>query len=69
MILGVITLIAGVLLTTIPWLDYCILKVSRAPTNWVLWCIIRSFLCLTSYQTSWLVCEHAFVDALDGPGG
>lgn len=28
MILGVITLIAGVLLTTLPWLDYCILKVS-----------------------------------------
>lgn len=33
MILGVITLIAGVLLTTIPWLNYCILKVSIVATN------------------------------------
>lgn len=35
MILGVITLIAGVLLTTIPWLDYCILKVSIPPFNFI----------------------------------
>lgn len=33
MILGVITLIAGVLLTTIPWLNYCILKVSIVATK------------------------------------
>lgn len=35
MILGVITLIAGVLLTTIPWLDYCILKVSIPQFNFI----------------------------------